>query len=99
VASLENRTGYWNIIFYFGGQRYLRSLRTKDEKEDDMSPCRHALLSINRSRVLLHYRFPWTPNNPGVAAFRARVAELERFTVPRPRIEIEQPLLIASDVD
>ena len=33
MASLENRTGYWNIIFYFGGQRYVRSLKTKDEKE------------------------------------------------------------------
>lgn len=33
MASLENRTGYYNIIFYFGGQRFVRSLKTKDEEE------------------------------------------------------------------
>ena len=33
MASLENRTGYYNIIFRFGGQRFVRSLKTKDEEE------------------------------------------------------------------
>jgi integrase len=33
MASLENRTGYWNVVFRFGGQKFNRSLKTKDEKE------------------------------------------------------------------
>tara|TARA_R110002111_G_scaffold164386_3_gene230583 strand:+ start:36011 stop:37264 length:1254 start_codon:yes stop_codon:yes gene_type:complete len=33
MASLENRTGYFNVVFRFGGKRYTRSLSTDDEKE------------------------------------------------------------------
>ncbi|QDU10907.1 tyrosine-type recombinase/integrase [Gimesia aquarii] len=33
MASLENRTGYFNVVFRFGGKKYTRSLHTDDEKE------------------------------------------------------------------
>jgi len=33
MASLENRTGYFNVVFRFGGKKYTRSLSTDDEKE------------------------------------------------------------------
>ena len=31
MASLENRTGYWSISFRFGGKKFNRSLKTKDQ--------------------------------------------------------------------
>ena len=33
MASLENRTGYFNVVFRFGGKKYTRSLHTDDENE------------------------------------------------------------------
>jgi integrase len=33
VAGLENRNGNYNIIIRFGGQRFIRSLKTKNETE------------------------------------------------------------------
>ncbi|QDV48431.1 site-specific integrase [Gimesia fumaroli] len=33
MASLENRTGYFNVVFRFGGKKYTRSLHTDDESE------------------------------------------------------------------
>ena len=30
MASLENRTGYINVVFRFGGQKFTRSLDTKE---------------------------------------------------------------------
>ena len=33
MASLENRTGYFNAVFRFGGKKYTRSLHTDEEQE------------------------------------------------------------------
>jgi len=33
MASLENRTGYFHVVFRFGGKKYTRSLQTDDEHE------------------------------------------------------------------
>ena len=33
MASLEQRTDYFNVVFYFRGKKCTRSLRTKDKKE------------------------------------------------------------------
>ncbi|QDT38407.1 tyrosine-type recombinase/integrase [Stratiformator vulcanicus] len=35
MASLENRTGYYNVVFRFGGRKFTRSLGTDDEREAD----------------------------------------------------------------
>ena len=35
MASLENRTGYYNVVFYFGGRKFTRSLETADFDEAD----------------------------------------------------------------
>ena len=35
MASLENRTGYFNIVFRFGGRKFTRSLGTKVQREAD----------------------------------------------------------------
>lgn len=33
MASIENRTGYFNIVFWFGGKKFTRSLKTKNKSE------------------------------------------------------------------
>lgn len=33
MASIENRTGYFNIVFRFGSQKFTRSLKTKSKRE------------------------------------------------------------------
>lgn len=35
MASLENRTGYFNVVFRFGGKKFTRSLSTDDPLEAD----------------------------------------------------------------
>lgn len=35
MASLENRTGYFNIVFRFGGRKFTRSLGTRVQREAD----------------------------------------------------------------
>ncbi len=33
MASLENRTGFYNIVFRFGGHKFTRSLKTRSKRE------------------------------------------------------------------
>ncbi len=53
MASLENRTGFFNIIFRFGGKKFTRSLETKkrDEAERRRANLEQTIRDVNSGRL------------------------------------------------
>jgi len=64
MASLENRTGYYNVVFRFGGRKYTRSLGTNSEQEAERlrANLEQTIRDIKSGRLVL-------PSDADVATF------------------------------
>ena len=84
IASLENRTGYYNIIFRFGGRKFTRSLETKetDEAERRRANLEQTIRDVKSGRLQV-------PADAGIATFLLSDGRLtEPLLVPE---EAESP--------
>lgn len=55
MASLENRTGYFSVVFRFGGEKYTRSLRTDDATEANrlLANLEQTVRDVKSGRIVL----------------------------------------------